>query len=501
MRPPLIPCLAAALLAQACALREDGVARHRSGSASSVGAVSPAAAAERFRSRLDTREHLVLPDGTELDRPFLCFVDSDRTDFGGGTTDDLASFRSPCANDGKETPGRRERLEREYGFGASRIADCKGSLTEAFVHSSPLLQKLLLHKRLKAINLLLGSGVSGISDGVVVRKRKTDERPEYIYALALNAAVFDVDPTRGLETFLAYNEAFQSLRGGLDHRARTLVAGRRYERMPGGPSATITLLDESKGRSIRGPVGVILKILHHELGHFMLSLVDPPALAAEDAQGRTEYAWQATPIAAPYRTEQLQRDADAPGLFFTRKPSSRVNRSYTFESDEMNRLRDALCFARDKACGIGRHDPGDAGFVKDLLAICTGSGLLTAIATWRPDEAFCEWESALRLEAYVRSWKVHPAPERSDQSMDVIAEMKGFTRRADVVRYLEYRRRVLSDYLDAMDEPDERGFQPGGKGGAAAARRQSRSPERPSRRWPRAFGSAVTAGRRASRSR
>jgi hypothetical protein len=186
----------------------------------------------------------------------------------------------------------------------------------------------------------------------------------------------------------------------------------------------------------------------------MLSLVDPPALTAQDLQGRTEYVWQTTPIAVQYRTEHLQRDADAPELFFTRPPVSRINASYTFESDEMNRLRDVLCFARDSACGAKRHAPGDTGFVKDFLAIYNASGLLTAVSTWRPDEAFCEWESALQLERYLRSWKVFPAPEKSNRFVDVIAEMKRFSRRADVVRYLEYRRSILSAYLDAMDKPE-----------------------------------------------
>ncbi len=33
--------------------------------------------------------------------------------------------------------------------------------------------------------------------------------------------------------------------------------------------------------------------------------------------------------------------------------------------------------------------------------------------------------------------------------------MQKFPRRADVVRYLEYRRSVLSAYLDDMDRPEE----------------------------------------------
>lgn len=456
MRSHLVACMAAAALAQACSLSKDGAGGNQGRPASSISAANPAVAlaAGRFRSRLDRREHFVLPDKTELDRPFLCIVDSDKTDFAGGADDDLASFRSSCANDEKGTPGSQQRLEDEYGLTAARIADYKQVLTEAFVHSSPLLQKLLLHKQLKAINVLVGSAVNGTSDAVVVEKRRVDGRPETIFAFGLNAAVFDVDTTRGLETFLGYFEAFQSLRGGLDHRARTLIASRRYELMPGGPSAEISLLDEAKGQPIRGPVGVILKILHHELGHCMLSLVDPPALALEEVQGTTESVWQTTPVAAHYRAERLQQDADAPRLIFTREPVSRINRSYAFESTEMNRLRDVLCFARGNACGSKRHAPGAPGFVEDFVAIYTASGLLTAISAWKPDEALCEWESALQLERYVRSWKVFPAPDKSNRFVDVIAEMRRFPRRADVVRYLEYRRSMLSAHLDAMDDPD-----------------------------------------------
>ena len=413
-------------------------------------ATSPDAA--RFRARLDSRERFAVPAGAtgftrEVDRPFLCIVDSARYEF-GGPDEEASAFTSRCANDSTREPDGPARLAREYGIDAARIVDYKRLLSDTFLHASPLLRKWLLHPQLKTIAVLVGSGVNGISDGVVVPTGNAGGRARFIYALGFNAAAFHADEARGLETFLGYFEAFQSLRGGPEHRAQSLVARRRYERMPGGPEVSLSLFDESSGRAIRGPVGILLKIAHHELGHSMVSFVDPPALRSEVVKGRRVYVWADAPIPRRYRTGTLKRDSDFPKIVFTREPASRVNRDYAFESPAVNRLRDTLCFAREGACGSRRHAPGDPGFVEDLLATYDGTGLLTAISTWRPDEVLCEWESALALERWVKSWKVFPAPEMSRRFVDVMRETRGFRRRADVVRYLEYRREVFRDHLD-----------------------------------------------------
>jgi len=452
-RPPLASLLAGALAVAGygCAFAPAAVPHAHAPAASIRSDPELVSMAQRFRARLDRRERFVLPPSVagapiEVDRPFLCFVVEGEHDY-GNADDDLASFRSPCANDDR-TVGSLSRLEHEYGITASTIARDKDLLGQAFPFTSSLLQKLLLSERLKAIDILVGAGINGFSDGTAVGAGKGDSRRELVFALGLNAAAFDLDSTRGLETFLGYFESFQSLRGGLEHRARTLVAERRYRRMPGGPSVTLSLRDEVGGRPLRGPVGFIVKVLQHEMGHCMLSFVDPPALAPPDPEGRGDYTWAATPVPPPYRTARLQSDADAPRLIFTKAPASRANSAYTFESAELNRLRDVLCFARDSACGAGRHEAGAPGFVEDLLETYRASGLLTAVSTWRPDDALCEWESELQLERFVRSWKVFPAPETSDRFVDVIAEMQRFPRRADVVRYLEYRRSVLLRALD-----------------------------------------------------
>lgn len=408
--------------------------------------------AARFRARLDARERFAVPDRAtgltrEVDRPFLCIVDSARYEF-GGPDDEAGSFTSPCANDSTREPDDLARLAREHGIDAARIVRYKSLLAETFVHASPLLRKWLLHPQLKAIDILVGSGVNGISDAVVVPPRTPAGRNRFIYALGFNVAAFEADEARGLETFLGYFEAFQSLRGGLEHRARSLIARRRYERMPGGPAVSLSLVDETSGRAIRGPVGILLKIAHHELGHCMVTFVDPPALGSATVEGRSVYVWRSAPIPRQYRTGKLKRDSDFPGIVFTRAPASRRNADYAFENPEMNRLRDSLCFAREADCGSRRHAPGDPGFVEDLIATYRGTGLLTAISTWRPDEVFCEWESVLALERWVKSWKVFPAPETSQRFVDVKREMRGFRRRAEIKRYVEYRREVFREYLD-----------------------------------------------------
>lgn len=416
---------------------------------------APSPDAERFRARLDSRERFAVPDAAtgltrDVDRPFLCIVDSARYEF-GGADDEASSFTSACENDSTREPDGMARLSREYGIDAARIAGYKRLLSDTFLHASPLLRKWLLHPQLKTIDVLVGSGVNGVSDGVVVPPRSPAERPRYIYALGFNAAVFEADEARGLETFLGYFEAFQSLRGGLEHRARSLVARRRYERMPGGPAVSLSLFDEASGRAIRGPVGILLKIAHHELGHCMVSFVDPPALGSRVVEGRDVYVWGDAPVPGPYRTGMLKRESDFPKLVFTREPASHVNGDYAFESPAMNRLRDTLCFAREAACGSKRHAPGDPAFVADLLATYRGTGLLTAISTWRPDEVLCEWESVLALERWVKSWKVFPAPETSRRFVDVAREARGFRRRAEVVRYIEYRREVFRAYLEGTE--------------------------------------------------
>jgi len=393
---------------------------------------------ERFRLRLHSTERYAIPGvggGTmvRVEAPFLCITDAGRADFGAiPADDDTASFLQPC----EAAAGNGAQL----GVAVEDMDRYRSLLLAAFEHSTPLMQRLLLSPRLKRLSILVGSGVNGASTGIVV-----DDAPGgrgYIYALAVNAAVFALDDNTGLETYQSYYEGFQTLRGGTEHRAEHLVGNRSYVAMPKGPVAR---LHERKGASaVRGPVGVLLKIFHHELGHFALSILPSPALVTPPGGTHEQDQWSDASLPASVARPGLRRESNAPQLFFAQAPDNRALMSYEL-APPLDAARARFCFARTPQCGVQRSTPGSRRFAADFVALYRGTGLLDSIATWKPDEAFCEWMAFDSLQPYVHSLRLYPTA--GAEGIDVFEQMRRFRNRAEVMAYLAYRQGQLAATL------------------------------------------------------
>ncbi|UHQ20681.1 hypothetical protein LVB87_05930 [Lysobacter sp. KIS68-7] len=306
------------------------------------------------------------------------------------------------------------------------FASYRDTLVATFRHSTPLMRRLLLSPKLKRLEILVGSPVNGMSLGV------KDADGKDVYLVAANVAAFGVDAKHGYETYQAYYESFQTLAGGGEHRNKTLIAQHRYAPMPKGPEVHVTLRPGAD-ESLRGPVGVLLKILHHELGHFLQSYATPAAIGLPGA-GEDDDTW---------------RDPSIPALIFDAAPKNGHNGDFAFASSRVEAARTRTCFGREPVCGTQRHAAGDPGFAADLQALYGGTGVLDSVASWKPDEAFCEWQAFLALEPEMQSIVIEPAPGVAHASIDVIAEMRSFKKRKQVLAFLEERGKVLEAALAA----------------------------------------------------
>ena len=401
--------------------------------ARAVDAPSPDA---RFAQRLESQVHLALPDRTATDAPFLCFSDVDIGDFSQAAKvdDDTLAFVLPCLDDAT--------LARKHGIDAPKLARYRALLVDTFRHSTPAMQALLSSPTLQRFTILIGSGINGNSAGLQMADGRV------AISLTVNVAAFEGDPDAALSTFLSYYEAFQTLDGGDAHRAKTLMGAHRYEAMPGGPIVRLTLKDPERDAVVAGPVGVLVAILHHELGHMVLGYGVPPALVSHANKSHDADAWALTPLPASDRMDGLAVDADFPVAIFTKAPDDRGVMGYTFADPRLEAARLRLCFAQGPRCK--RHAPGSAGYRDDIVRVYSGTGIVDPVSTWKPDEAYCQWTAHRALERYVATLRMTPDPKTPGTRIDVLAQMRHFRHRALVQRYMAYRERL---FLAALAPP------------------------------------------------
>jgi len=417
----------------------------RSADAPSPEAPSPEA---RFAQRLESQVHLALPGRTATEAPFLCFSDVDIGDFSQAAKvdDDTLAFVLPCLD--------AATLARKHGIDAAKQVRYRALLVDTFRHSTPAMQALLSSPTLQRFTILVGTGINGSSAGL----RMADGR--LAIALTVNVAAFEGAPGSALPTFLSYYEAFQTLDGGDAHRAKTVMGAHRYAAMRGGPIVRLTLKDPKRDAVVAGPVGVLMAILHHELGHMVLGYGEPPALVTPAGKSHDADAWALAPLPASDRMDGLAVDADFPVAIFTRAPDDRGVMGYTFADPQLEAARLRLCFAQGPHCK--RHAPGSAGYREDIVRVYSGTGIVDPVSTWKPDEAYCQWTAHRALERYVATWRMTPDPKTPGTQIDVLAQMRHFRRRALVERYMAYRERL---FLASLAPLPRSGTQAGGNTG------------------------------------